>query len=629
MQVNSNNETIFEDESSYLRVQYPELFASVPSPGTAGDNEMVTEPENTSAAIEKGKNDYGTYRTFWELQTYFSSDPKKLESELGLTYETSTSGAAKPATAASSASNVSSQLAPAAVEHADVFKLKLDRALALFESHPFTTSELAQGLAARKRDRDDAVARQQRANENIAGGNNAVGMGRPPTSPLKYRPCHVDAHDGGDVMAVEDMVNESMEYVGCKYLTSSQLFKLQLHDPQLRLQVLAQIIAFCHHFRLRLLSIMTTMNSNATVAMNAAATAAAGMVSTNKRGGKGALSSASTPSAPAAIPATVAAMNAIIVACDHLHSDLGAFKKRAYNLLSQTPPDGMETVSILKQILRREANWIQWKIDSCPAFERPAADVSVFTSAMAKAVKSEHADMYALKGFAPTAGKSSKGAKSSTAQINSYEFDLSTAKVTQTAHKLVEDVPDFNTHFEFYVQAEDPENGIEAEYHPKHDGVYCWRARRLLAAVKLKEFEKMPDGNLSKIVPRKQLPEHTLPQSQQQESVSQAPLQDGEQQLVQNNCDMDSASSGNDDAAGDDDNVDDENRELAAGQDSEDRKHAVGFAVEEDIVTHRPYAAELMILSKSKSTDDGEIEEGEEVEEEGEVATPSKRPRLG
>ena len=34
---------------------------------------------------------------------------------------------------------------------------------------------------------------------------------------------------------------QDKDYMGCKFLTSSQLFRLQLHDPQLRQQILAQV----------------------------------------------------------------------------------------------------------------------------------------------------------------------------------------------------------------------------------------------------------------------------------------------------------------------------------------------------------------------------------------------------
>jgi hypothetical protein len=38
-------------------------------------------------------------------------------------------------------------------------------------------------------------------------------------------------------------------YSGCKYLTSSQLFSLQLRDPTVRQQVAVQILYFIHYIR--------------------------------------------------------------------------------------------------------------------------------------------------------------------------------------------------------------------------------------------------------------------------------------------------------------------------------------------------------------------------------------------
>jgi hypothetical protein len=40
-----------------------------------------------------------------------------------------------------------------------------------------------------------------------------------------------------------------LAYSGCKYLTSSQLFSLQLRDPIVRQQVAVQILYFIHYIR--------------------------------------------------------------------------------------------------------------------------------------------------------------------------------------------------------------------------------------------------------------------------------------------------------------------------------------------------------------------------------------------
>ena len=37
------------------------------------------------------------------------------------------------------------------------------------------------------------------------------------------------------------------------------------------------------------------------------------------------------------------------------------------------------------------------------------------------------------------------------------------------------------------------------EYHPKHDTVYCWRTRRLMACSKLSVFEEMAEGTVAKV----------------------------------------------------------------------------------------------------------------------------------
>lgn len=37
------------------------------------------------------------------------------------------------------------------------------------------------------------------------------------------------------------------------------------------------------------------------------------------------------------------------------------------------------------------------------------------------------------------------------------------------------------------------------EYHPKHNTIYCWRARRLMATAKLSAFEGMAEGSVLKV----------------------------------------------------------------------------------------------------------------------------------
>lgn len=63
-------------------------------------------------------------------------------------------------------------------------------------------------------------------------------------------------------------------------------------------------------------------------------------------------------------------------------------------------------------------------------------------------------------------------------------------------------VPTYQKFLEEYVEALDPESGIEAEYHPKSDALFCWRSLRLLAATEhLADFEHiLPNGDFEGMV---------------------------------------------------------------------------------------------------------------------------------
>lgn len=50
-----------------------------------------------------------------------------------------------------------------------------------------------------------------------------------------------------------------------------------------------------------------------------------------------------------------------------------------------------------------------------------------------------------------------------------YAFDCSDANVKQVSQQLAAAIPDFEEQIQQYLDADDPEAGIEEEYHPKHD----------------------------------------------------------------------------------------------------------------------------------------------------------------
>lgn len=49
---------------------------------------------------------------------------------------------------------------------------------------------------------------------------------------------------------------------------------------------------------------------------------------------------------------------------------------QVYTLLIETPSDGQAFAETVKNILKREEHWNSWKNDGCPAFEKPAPEIS-------------------------------------------------------------------------------------------------------------------------------------------------------------------------------------------------------------------------------------------------------------
>ena len=59
--------------------------------------------------------------------------------------------------------------------------------------------------------------------------------------------------------------------------------------------------------------------------------------------------------------------------------------------------------------------------------------------------------------------------------------DLSKNELVAVSKDSHHKIPTLDEHLEFYVEALDPESGIEDEYHPKNDSLFTWRAMRLYA----------------------------------------------------------------------------------------------------------------------------------------------------
>ena len=162
-----------------------------------------------------------------------------------------------------------------------------------------------------------------------------------------------------------------------------------------------------------------------------------------------------------------------------LQATLGDLTNRAKALLRKIPNGGAERLATLEWILRdRESHWRTWKRNKC----KPDMDVvAVEKSAIKKAETKVLAEAAAEETI-------------TTAQHLTME-DLS-----KTAKTMA--MPDLFEHLEDYADALDPEAGIEAEYHPRNNKLYSWRALRLLSRQHLGLFSKIRrrDGDFELMV---------------------------------------------------------------------------------------------------------------------------------
>ena len=224
-------------------------------------------------------------------------------------------------------------------------------------------------------------------------------------------------------------------YMGCKFLTSSRLFSLQLQDPHLRLQIIAQLLFMVRYLKFAPISL----------------------------GG----SSSKSKSNKAEIEKVEEEMRVY----------LNALEQRLFSLCLATPY-GKEFNGLIRRMLQREGNWLTWKANSCPEFEKNEQKID-----LAAIVASYESKANVKKYVEP--------------EPKTYVVTLAPDDIKAVA-KSIFTAPDFDEYIKSYEEADDPENGIEEEYHPKHDALYCWRARRLMAERHLSVFANMLDGNIGR-----------------------------------------------------------------------------------------------------------------------------------
>jgi len=226
---------------------------------------------------------------------------------------------------------------------------------------------------------------------------------------------------------------QSSASVARKYLTKRSLLRLQLEDPQLRRQVLVQVLVVAGYA-------MHTSGSS-------------GIGSTAAAGG------ASTPK---------------VLKKD---ANLRRLRARAINLLRETPPDGARFVEYVERVTQREALWREWKTVPDATSKTRCADFSrVPQSADASSAKSRSGAPYSNGQPHERVAMWGAGASKLSTLYTLEAKEGDALKVVPDSAKL----PEFEDYLQKYTDCDDPENEIEEKYHVKNNSLFCWRTMRLL-----------------------------------------------------------------------------------------------------------------------------------------------------
>ncbi|KAI8546010.1 hypothetical protein RHMOL_Rhmol07G0082300 [Rhododendron molle] len=162
-----------------------------------------------------------------------------------------------------------------------------------------------------------------------------------------------------------------------------------------------------------------------------------------------------------------------------MKEEVKSCEDRVKNLLELTPPKGKEFLGSIEHILERERNWVWWKRDGCPAFEKPPIEKKSVQDGVKKRRPRWRLGNKELAHLWKWADQNPKALTDSQR--------VRTPAVTEYWKPLAGDM--------------DVTAGIEAEYHHKNNRVYCWKGLRFSARQDLEGFSRFTEHGIEGVVP--------------------------------------------------------------------------------------------------------------------------------
>ena len=168
---------------------------------------------------------------------------------------------------------------------------------------------------------------------------------------------------------------------------------------------------------------------------------------------------------------------------------------KVYDLLEETPPNGAEFATYVKQALKREENWIAWKNDGCPSYEKPP-------------LSKEQLQPYPPRKhlgdtYAQTTRKIDLGSSELSRLWNLCPDNL---EACRSKNRMF--VPDVEKFLEEAIEQADPVARVEDEYKVINKPNFAWQSLRLLSRSSPHFFQ----GTTAQIRPLPEYLEHVIVQ---------------------------------------------------------------------------------------------------------------------
>lgn len=240
-----------------------------------------------------------------------------------------------------------------------------------------------------------------------------------------------DAQPLSDEVGDANVLEEEAATFNIKYLTSSKLMGLELKDPSFRRHVLVQCLILFDYL---------------------------------KAPGK----------------------NDKDLPSETMKEEMKSCEERVKKLLETTPPKGKDFLHSIEHILEREKNWVWWKRDGCPPFEKQSMEKKAVQDGPKK--------------------------RKPRWRLGNKELSLLWKWADQNLNALTDPqrvrTPAITEYWKPLAEDMDPSAGIEAEYHHKNNRVYCWKGLRISARQDLDGFSRFTDHGIEGVVPLELLPPH-------------------------------------------------------------------------------------------------------------------------